>query len=150
MSFPYNQTVTLCKPVKDAECWNFLTDTRFEFPAGTKFLVVRAHDAHRTMCLIQPEAGSEGIELFYEARTGPAVQQRGYRFIIPNGELAPALDMEVPPPTRDVVGDIMRFEEGEMDEEEAREFLIHLHDTGILFGLQGSYQRAYQRLVLEN
>ena len=45
-----------------------------------------------------------------------------------------------------LVNAITRYEAGEMDEDEAREFLTWLYETGVLFSLQGSYQRAYEAL----
>ena len=45
-----------------------------------------------------------------------------------------------------LVDAIIAFEEGEYDEETSREFLQWLSDEGVLQHLQGSYQRAYNRL----
>lgn len=41
---------------------------------------------------------------------------------------------------------IIRFENGELTEDEARELLERLRDSGTLFHLQGSYQRAARSL----
>lgn len=54
------------------------------------------------------------------------------------------MSKEEEPKKINLVDSIMRYEEGEMDYEEARAFLQHLHDTGMLNSLQGSYQRAYR------
>lgn len=40
------------------------------------------------------------------------------------------------------IDNIIRFEDGDMDENEAREFLTRLRDSGLLYQLQGAYQRA--------
>jgi hypothetical protein len=48
----------------------------------------------------------------------------------------------------DIVDDIIRFETGEMeDEQEVIEFFDALVKTGIIRGLQGSYQRAAGDLI---
>ena len=45
------------------------------------------------------------------------------------------------------VDKIMRYENGEMDEDETVEFFQELIDTGAIFHLQGSYGRMAQRLI---
>jgi hypothetical protein len=47
----------------------------------------------------------------------------------------------------DLVDNIMRYENGEMDEEEIREFFQHLVDTGLAWRLQGAYGRMAARLI---
>jgi hypothetical protein len=47
----------------------------------------------------------------------------------------------------DVVGGIMAFESGEMEEHEIIEFFQHLVDTGLIGGLQGSYQRTAAAMI---
>lgn len=42
----------------------------------------------------------------------------------------------------DEIDNIIRFEEGGMDADEAREFLTRLRDSGLLYQLQGAHQRA--------
>lgn len=42
----------------------------------------------------------------------------------------------------DLVGQISAYESGELDVEEIVELFQYLVDTGILFALQGSYQRV--------
>lgn len=46
----------------------------------------------------------------------------------------------------DMVSDIIRFEEGVMEESEIFNFFARLYNTGALGGLQGSYQRAFADL----
>lgn len=41
---------------------------------------------------------------------------------------------------------IIRFESGEMDEDETIEFLTELRDSGVLFQLQGFYGRTARAL----
>ena len=45
-----------------------------------------------------------------------------------------------------LLGKIVAFENGEMDECEQIDFLTELRDSGLLFQLQGSYGRAAQAL----
>lgn len=49
----------------------------------------------------------------------------------------------------DTVGFIMAYEAaGELDEEQIIEGFQHLTDTGIIYSLQGSYQRTAIQLIL--
>lgn len=49
--------------------------------------------------------------------------------------------------TTDVVTELVRYEMGELDEEETVELFQRLVTSGLIFHLQGSYQRiAYQLL----
>lgn len=47
----------------------------------------------------------------------------------------------------DVVGQIIAFESGEMDEDETIDFFQQLIDTGLAWTLQGSYGRAAAALI---
>lgn len=47
----------------------------------------------------------------------------------------------------DIVGKIMSFESGEMEEHEVYAFFQFLLDTNLIYGLQGSYQRTAQQLL---
>jgi hypothetical protein len=47
----------------------------------------------------------------------------------------------------DVVGKIIEFESGEMDEEQVIELFQELVDTGMAWQLQGSYGRAAADLI---
>ena len=49
--------------------------------------------------------------------------------------------------TADVVNDVMRYESGEMDEDEMIAFFQRLIDDGIVWQLQGSYGRTAQSLI---
>ena len=46
------------------------------------------------------------------------------------------------------VNDVIRFENGEMDEDEVYEFLSGLVESGVIFQLQGFYGRAAAALGL--
>jgi len=47
----------------------------------------------------------------------------------------------------DLVGKIIEFEAGEMEEEETVEFFQEMIDTGIVWGLQGAYGRIATELI---
>jgi hypothetical protein len=47
----------------------------------------------------------------------------------------------------DTVTDIMRYEDGEMDEAEMIAFFQRLVDSGLAWKLQGSYGRMAMRLI---
>jgi len=47
----------------------------------------------------------------------------------------------------EMIEDIKRYENGEMNEEQEVEFFQSLLDTGIIFSLQGHYQRQMDRMI---
>ena len=47
----------------------------------------------------------------------------------------------------DLVGKIMMYEDGEMDEEGMIDFFQTLLDNGMIYSLQGTYQRTAQSLI---
>lgn len=49
-------------------------------------------------------------------------------------------------PPYDVIGGIVAFESGELDEDAIVELFQQLVDSGTIYQLQGSYQRTAQRL----
>lgn len=46
----------------------------------------------------------------------------------------------------DTVDMIIRYEQGDMSDDEIPPFFQHLKDTGVLYGLQGHYGRTYMDL----
>ena len=48
----------------------------------------------------------------------------------------------------DVVGRIMAFEQGELENEEIFALFQFLLDSGMIYSLQGSYQRMAEELIL--
>jgi hypothetical protein len=49
--------------------------------------------------------------------------------------------------TYDLVGAIIAYESGEMDEETIIELFQHLIDTGLVWSLQGNYGRTANALI---
>jgi hypothetical protein len=72
--------------------------------------------------------------------------QRGYRFIIDNAQLAKLSGMYIPQKTRDIVGEIMAYEQGELDEEQTLKLFQYLKQENMLSSLQGHYGREAKRL----
>jgi hypothetical protein len=48
----------------------------------------------------------------------------------------------------DIVGKIMAFEQGELENEEVHALFQFLLDSGMIYSLQGSYQRMAEELLL--
>jgi len=48
----------------------------------------------------------------------------------------------------DVVGQIMAFEQGDLENEEVYALFQFLLDSGMIYSLQGSYQRMAEELLL--
>ena len=48
----------------------------------------------------------------------------------------------------DIVGQIMAFEQGELDNDEVYSLFQFLLDSGMIYSLQGSYQRMAEDLLL--
>jgi hypothetical protein len=47
----------------------------------------------------------------------------------------------------DLATKLSQFEQGAMDEQETIELFSHLLNTGIIYSLQGSYQRTAQSMI---
>lgn len=135
MSDIYGKTVVLKKELRDIECWNWIGPDRVILPAGTSIRTLHANDATQTTIGVTEPRGLDFSLPDGSTRTG-------YRFIVPNDLLREATGLPFPQKTQDLVGDILRFEGGEMDEQETREFLGGLRKAGLLGQLQGSYGRA--------
>jgi len=49
--------------------------------------------------------------------------------------------------SKDIVGQVIAYENGELSEEQAIEFFQQIVDNGLVWTLQGSYGRTAQRLI---
>jgi hypothetical protein len=111
-------------------------------PAGCQLLLEHTASSTATVVRISPSGTTTaGIPI-----TVGGVPRIGYRFIVNNQALGAALGLDLPPVTRDLVGEMLDFEEGVMPETEQFSFLTELQQTGLLGNLQGSYGRAATRL----
>lgn len=54
---------------------------------------------------------------------------------------------ERPTPNFDLVSSVIRYEDGEMDDDEVLDFFQYLVDTGLVWQLQGCYGRAAAALI---
>jgi len=100
-------------------------------------------DPTSTVVMLVDEAGNApGVELVRK----DGVTQTGYRFIVDNVKLAKATGLDVPRKTRDVVAEMMAWEQGELDDEKVLSLFRRLKKDGILGGLQGCYGREARRL----
>ena len=134
----YGKTVVLRKAVK-AECWNFVDGSMHELPKGARIRVEHVSDAEKTVVMAVDEKGEAvGMELVRK----DGKKQLGYRFVVANVDLAGATGLDVPARTRDVVGEMMAWEQGDLDEKGTVSLFKTLKDEGMLGKLQGCYGRA--------
>jgi hypothetical protein len=134
---PYGLEKVTIAALTGLESWNITGKERFDLPVGTRIHINHVSDASSTVVTT--------VNTMSVAIPHPD-NGNAYRFIVPNLELGKALGMDLPEKTKDLVGDIIAFESGEMDEDEAREFLTDLKETGLAYRLQGSYGRAIAAL----
>lgn len=162
----YNLKVVLQKDLTNVECWNCIDDSTGTIPAGTTIEVCHVNDAtHTTIqvesgpalicvdryyqpqppaCSIKP--GLMGLKLNLKPDGSKPQQKHGFRFIIPNAMLRAATGLPYPDRTRDLVGEIMAAESGELDDDELRETIKALKADGSFRGLQGWWGREAARL----
>lgn len=141
--FKYNEYYKLNKALEGMECWNSSVGSKADIPEGnwvfpeyasaSNSIVVRCastgyRDPHADKLPVGGIKCNDGI--------------CGYRFIVPSKVLAEAIGENIPE-NWDAVGDIMRYESGDMSEEEEEEFGEKLIETGLIYGLQGSYGRRF-------
>ena len=163
----YNIKVVLQKDLVDVECWNCTDGSTGTIPAGTTIEVCNVNDAtHTTICVeegpaltcvdryIEPpqppacsrKPGLMGLKLNKHADGSEPQNVYGYRFIIPNAILRAATGLPYPDKTRDLVGEIMAAESGELDDEQMKETIKALKADGTFKGLQGWWGREAARL----
>lgn len=130
---PYRQNFTLKQPLADIECWNLTQRDRFTLAPGHQLQLEHAASRRETVATLVDAAGKA---------TAHAAHPSAYRFIIPNRLLGPAIGLELPDETEDLVGDILRYESGELCPEQAEALRLRLKRTGMLSLLQGRYART--------
>jgi hypothetical protein len=141
----YGKTVVLKEPVFEVECWNFADEARHVLAAGSRLRVEHVNDETSTVVTLVDEKGeAPGVELVLK----DGCRRTGYRFVVDNVKLAGATGLAVPARTRDVVAEMMAWENGELDEKKTLGLFRHLKKDGILPGLQGCYGREARRLGL--
>lgn len=161
----YGKCVALKTDLLKVQCWNCTDGSTGDIPAGTEVEICHAHDATNTTICVKTGSSLVCVDAFYQPtppacamKSGlmglplnkhpdgrPPAQEHGFRFIVPNTMLREA-GVDVPVTTRDIVGEIIAFESGEMNEDQARSLLTALKEDGTLPHLQGSYQRAARQL----
>ena len=140
---PYGKTVILKEDAHGVECWNFIGDKTYTLPAGTRLLLEHVNDEDSTTCMFVNEHNEHtGILL----RRPDGGEQRGYRFILKNTELNRLADAGLPAKTFDIVGAIMSYEQGDMNQADTLDLFRRLKKDGLLSQLQGHYGREARRL----
>ena len=139
----YGKTVVLNRQLDGVECWNFTDGSLHVLAAGVRVRTEHVNDETSTVVMVVDEKGdAPGVELVMKDGT----PRTGYRFIVNNAKLAEATGLKVPRRTRDVVGEMMAWEQGELDERKTASLFRHLKKAGLLPGLQGCYGREARRL----
>ena len=137
------KTVILKEDANNVECWNFADSSTHTLPKGTRLLVEHVSETDSTVCMLVDETGNHpGIML----RRGDGGEQRGYRFVLKNVELNRLADAGLPPTAFDVVGAIMAYEQGDLDDKATLALFRHLKADGLIDKLQGHYGREARRL----
>ena len=140
---PYGQTVAINQPAVDVECWNFTDNSVHTLPTGSLLTIEHVHNQTSTTCMLSNGHGEAvGIELTREDGT----KQTGYRFIIENKQLARITGLHIQCKAFDLVGAIMTYEQGDMDQKSTLDLFRRLKKDGLLGKLQGHYGREAQRL----
>jgi len=135
-AIPYGQTFKLNQPILSVECWNFTRGELFDLPVGTSISLECVNDAkHTTVCVRDSNGRANGLPLMFKNGT----TQTGYRFIVENQCLGRAIGLEMPKRTMDLVGDLIRYEEGKSNEKQTKRLFNTLRKTGIGNRLQGHY-----------
>ena len=148
-TIPCHKTFKLLNGVTGVECWNFVTDDTFALPAGTLVRLEHVNDTESTVVLVvDAEGNSLGIELTATPRyfahihgkeTPKPFTQLGYRFCINNVVLGDAIGVKLPKKTRDVVAEIIAYEQGDLDDKGTTKLFNHLRKSGLGKQLQGHY-----------
>ncbi len=135
--FKYHVPVVLVKPLEKCECWNFTDGKYASFAVGEEIKPIRAFDATHTTFECK-ECDADGRPVC-NADGSTYAGSNGYRFIADNNALAEATGLPIPEKVFDLVGQIMAYESGELDEAQTQELMDYLRTTGIGKQLQGRY-----------
>lgn len=121
----YGRDFTLLLPLEKVECWNQTDDSYGNIPAGHTIHVCHANDATRTTIL----ASKEGMPIFH--KDGTPNKSLGYRFIVPNTILGPAIGQPMPATTPDLIGDIIAVESGPSTRKQRQHVIRALKGTSL-------------------
>jgi hypothetical protein len=142
--------------IHNVECWNFTTNQTFTLNEGLYFRLCHATDSTKyIISIVHPDSKDDydtkdrdGIMLTYTDKfTNKTYNQKGYRFIIDTKTLNEAANLDLPLKTYDHITAIINYENGELSDDEYIELFQYLYDSGVINGLQGSYQKAMRGLV---
>ena len=142
IKIPYGEVFELQETIFDVECWNSTDkEGRADLEKGLRIQLQCVNDSTRTTVLASTSQSNDDSRIHQGGillRNG----QKGYRFIIPNDVLSKAIQIPFPEKTPDLIGDIIDYEGGNMDEDRARKFLEGIHESKLDKKLQGNYGRA--------
>jgi hypothetical protein len=130
---PYGQIFNLQSPLEQVESWNHTDGSLTTIPAGEAVRVLHVYDSSSTT--IQ-SCREEGLEVRCPADGKSSI---GYRFIVNNVALSKAIGVQLPVRTRDLVGEIIAYENGQAAAPQTRRLFRTLRRTGLGKGLQGHY-----------
>lgn len=160
---PYNQKFVLKQTLVDVECWNCTDGSTGTILAGTEIEVHHVHDSTSTtisvksgpaLVLAEPyiqirppccglaDPGLMGLPLNRHADGSAPAQVLGYRFIVNNLVLGEAIGVPMLEKTRDLVGEIIAAESGELSDDELRDTIKALKADGSFRDLQGWWGRT--------
>lgn len=163
----YGIKVVLQKDLTNVECWNCTDGSTGTIPAGNTIEVCHVNDATHTTIQVESGPALTCVDRYIEPPQPPACSRKpglmglklnlkpdgsepqnvyGYRFIVPNKMLREATGLPYPEKTRDLVGEIMAAESGELDDNQMRETIKALKADGSFKGLQGWWGREAARL----
>ena len=133
----------LRSPLTKVECWNRSTGETGNFAKGEKIIIEGVYDADRMTIFCPDDKDGRPIT----SPDGSADPHPGYRFVVDNSALCLAIGVPDIGKQYDLVGNIMAYENDEMNAEETVEFFQHLIDHDLWQSLQGHYGRMVNTLV---
>ena len=130
----YDHEFVLLKDLENVECWNAVDGSTATIKTGETIKVIRVYDATHTTIRCSQE---DGRPLTHP--DGTPSPQMGYRFIVENSVLGPAIGVKMPKKTADLVGDLMAYENGTATPKQTAKLFKTLKKSGIGKQLQGHY-----------